>query len=129
MGETGLTGIVALGLLIAVSILYKSVRRSEKETGFKSEKFFLEELTLEEVISWANQHSDLMKESPDYTMILLKGDSEISKSIPAVTETDFTQCVFDKETGEIIVYRIIQTNKLNAEIVQMFGEKDMVVFQ
>ena len=125
-----ITGLSVLGSLAVIGLIYKFVwKRKKNKSNIGFEKYFIEELDLEEVIAWAKEHSDLLKQNQDYISILIKGDSELSKSISGVTQIDFVQAIFDSSKGEIILGRIIQTNRLNAELIQMFGDKDMVVFQ
>ena len=113
----GIVAGVALG--VGTYFLFKKKTKIEDVIEYES----VETLTLELVVSFFKNLDVLkmLKEDKNLLAVAIKDDS---------AKTVVLAC-FDKEKNEIVCdkYKGYKYQKLNDDLIQMFGNKDMIVLQ
>lgn len=124
--DKAITFIVVIAASLVGIILYKRKRKTNYE------KEIINELTLENILEWFRRDDiqRLLQQSDDYKAIVIREEELKGVSTDFKEEKSYIfQCIFDSKSESIIYGRLIKYEKISDDLLKIFGNKSMIVFE
>lgn len=118
--------IAAITAIVIGAILYKQ----RKKEDYEYEKF--DYLTSDIIIEWFRREDirHLLQENKNLKAVVLRGE-ELKKFLSDIDKSDnyIFQCVYDSLSSSIKKGRLIKFANISDDLLKLFGNKSMIIFE